>query len=206
MGKKTPKYRLLRARIISDLEENLDKGLTYHGVHHTLDVCNACNGYIRRLSLKPKDRLLLRTAALMHDYGFLKSFKNHEEIGCKIARESLPKYNYSSKDIDKICEMIMATKIPQSPQNRLSKILCDADLDYLGRSDFKKIGDTLFEELKNHKVLKTRLEWNKIQYKFLTTHKYKTPYGQKYRQPIKQKHIKKLEAWLHKNAPNFLKT
>ncbi len=201
MGKKIPKYRLLRSRIISDLEKNLDKSLSYHGVHHTLDVCNACNAYIRRMALKPKERLLLRTAALMHDYGFIKSYKNHEKIGCKVAREFLPSYDYSSKDIDRICEMIMATRIPQSPKNTLSKILCDADLDYLGRKDFKKIGDTLFQELKNYKILKTRMEWNKIQFQFLSTHKYKTKYGQKYREPVKQKHIEKIKTWLNKNDP-----
>ena len=204
MGKKIPKYRLLRSRIITDLENGLDKSLTYHGVHHTLDVCNACNAYIRRMSLNPKQRLLLRTAALMHDYGFIISYKNHEEIGCKIARKKLPDYNYSKKDIEEICAMIMATKIPQSPKNILSRILCDADLDYLGREDFKKIGDTLFQELKNYKVLSSREEWNKIQFQFLSKHEYKTEYGRKYRQPKKQKHIQKLKKWLNKNVPTFL--
>ena len=56
---------------------------------------------------------------------------------------------------EQICGMIMATKIPQSPKNYLEQILCDADLDYLGRDDFYDIGGTLFKELKTYNVLDT---------------------------------------------------
>ena len=63
--------------------------------------------------------------------------------------------------------MIMATKIPQSPRNGLEEIICDADLDYLGRDDFYEIGATLFEELKAYNVLQNEREWNRIQVKFL---------------------------------------
>jgi len=200
MGNKKPKYRLLRARILSDLEKNLDRKLTYHGVEHTLDVCNSCNAYIRRLSLTPKQRLLLRTAALLHDYGFLKTYRNHERIACDFASNTLKDYGYTKREIESICEMILATKIPQSPKNKLSRILCDADLDYLGRSDFTKTGNALFQELKNYKILKTRLEWNNLQKEFLSAHKYKTKYGQKFREPIKQKHLKRIQSWLNKNS------
>jgi len=34
------------------------------------------------------------------------------------------------------------------PANLLEEIICDSDLDYLGRSDFIPVSNTLFEELK----------------------------------------------------------
>lgn len=47
----------------------------------------------------------------------------------------------------------MATKIPQSPNNLLEQIICDADPDYLGRDDFWKISNNLYHELKIYGVL-----------------------------------------------------
>ena len=36
-------------------------------------------------------------------------------------------------------ELREATKIPQTPLTKLEEIICDADLDYLGREDFFEI-------------------------------------------------------------------
>ena len=49
-----------------------------------------------------------------------------------MAKEELPKFGLSEKDIELICGMIMATKIPQNPKTKLEKIIADADLEYLG--------------------------------------------------------------------------
>ena len=66
--------------------------------------------------------------------------------------------------------MIMATKIPQTPTNQLDKILCDADLDYLGRDDFFEIGNRLFAEMKERGFIESEREWNLIQKVFLENH------------------------------------
>jgi len=200
MNSKKHRYLSLRYRVLSDLDAMLDKRLTYHTVGHTLDVCNACNQYIRRLDLPQHERLILRTAALLHDYGFTVTYSKHEKAGCKLISNMLPEYGYSKGEIEQIKKMILATQIPQNPKDELSKILCDSDLDYLGRNDFKKIGDTLFQEFKNYGILKTRKSWNELQAKFLKVHYYHTPYAQKYRQPVKQAHLKKVEALLSKNS------
>jgi hypothetical protein len=83
-------------------------------------------------------------------------------------RENLPSFGYSEADITTICGMIMATRIPQSPANLLESILCDADLDYLGRDDFKKIGQTLFEEFTEYSILHDEQAWNRLQVSFLS--------------------------------------
>ena len=137
---------------------------------------------------------LLKTAALFHDSGFTQIYQNHEEEGCKIAQEHLPKFEYSKEEIERICGMIMATKIPQSPQNKLEEIICDADLDYLGREDFYSIGNSLFEELRNKGVLSDVESWNKIQVGFLKAHNYFTSTNLDRRAPQKQSFLKKLEA------------
>ena len=87
----------------------------------------------------------------------------------------------------------MATKVPQTPKTLLEKMICDIDLDYLGRSDFYKISNYLFEELKVTRGLTSKNEWNKIQVKFLEAHEYHTDFAIKKRQPEKEKRIEEIK-------------
>lgn len=186
----------LKKIILDKLSNELSDKLTYHGVHHTLDVLNACNQYIKRMKIAPKDAYLLRTAALMHDTGFVTTYENHEEESIKFAKELLPKWNYSSDDIEIIAGMIRATKIPQLPKTTLENIIGDADLDYLGTDSFYPIGDTLFRELMAFNKITGEEQWDKIQVKFLNNHSYHTPFAQKHREPLKQKHLRELaDKW-----------
>ena len=141
---------------------------------------------------------MLKTAALFHDAGFVINNKNHEELGCKIVREHLPKYDYSQEQIEQICSMIMSTKIPQSPKNVLEQIICDADLDYLGRDDFYKIGQTLFNEFISYNVVKGEKEWNRLQVRFLESHCFFTPTNLKRRLPKKLQHLEELKIIVSK--------
>lgn len=88
---------------------------------------------------------------------------------------------------------------PQAPRNKLARILCDADLDYLGRPDFVRIGSTLFTEMKHYGVLSTEREWNELQERFLERHKYFTATNKRLREPVKQEHLAAVKAWLANN-------
>jgi uncharacterized protein len=88
----------------------------------------------------------------------------------------------------------MATKIPQTPQTTLEKILCDADLDYLGRDDFYSIGNKLFEEMKTRGFVESEREWNLIQKTFLESHRYHTGYSRSNREAKKQQHLQEIIA------------
>ncbi len=178
--------------ILKKLENELPGDLTYHGLHHTLDVFNAALKISAEENLSPSEIKLLRIAALYHDAGFTNMYKSHEEEGCKLVRENLPAFGYSDQEIAIICGMIRATKIPQNPQSILEMIICDADLDYLGRDDFNKISNTLFEEMKTYLHLHNEKEWYLIQKKFLESHQYYTEFGKKNREPKKQEHLKKI--------------
>ena len=186
-------YQAAKKFILAKLDAELSSKLFYHGRHHTLDVLKIVKELCIAERISQEDCLLVETAALFHDSGFTQSYQNHEELGCEIARSVLPQFDYINLDIDKICGMIMATKIPQSPQNHLEEILCDADLDYLGRDDFQSIGHTLFEELKAHNILQDIQSWNKIQVQFLESHHFLTTTNQKRRTPQKQLHLNKLK-------------
>jgi len=126
----------------------------------------------------------------------LNELNEHEKAGVEIARKVLPDFGYEATDIDCIVGMIMATKIPQSPKTKLERIICDADLDYLGRDDFYSIGKTLFEELKQLGYVDDEKNWDMLQIDFLRGHEYHTDFSIQYREPEKQRRLNELlEKW-----------
>lgn len=139
----------------------------------------------------------LLSAALFHDSGFLVQSKGHEKISCDFARQYLPEFGYSEEQINKICGMIMATKIPQSPTNKLEEILAEADLDYLGRDDFFIIGNKLFNELSFYGIINSEEEWNKIQERFLENHHYFTDTAITLRRNTKNRYFKEIKSKLN---------
>ena len=93
-------------------------------------------------------------------------------------------------------ELIYATIIPHQPKNKLEKIICDADLDYLGRDDFYEISDSLRRELRDHGKINSDRLWDEIQVKFLTQHKYFTNSAIKMRAAKKEEHLQVIKARL----------
>lgn len=186
-------FHAAKAFILDKLESELSDHLYYHGIHHTLDVLYTVEELCYYEKVTPYEEMLLKTAALFHDSGFTVAAQEHERLGCGIARNHLPRYGYKAQEIERICGMIMATKIPQTPKNELEKIMCDADLDYLGRDDFYDIGRTLFEELKASNVLSSEEAWNRIQVSFLEQHRFFTPTNRKRRAPKKQRYLAELK-------------
>ena len=185
-------FHAAKAFILDKLDRELSDVLTYHGLHHTLDVLHVAEELCYLEKISPYETLLVKTAALFHDSGFTVSGQEHERLGCQIAKMYLPEYGYTTSEIRKICGMIMATKIPQSPKNYLEQILCDADLDYLGRDDFYDIGNTLFAELRANKVLQNEQDWNRLQVKFLQGHSFFTRTARRRRVPRKQLYLNEL--------------
>lgn len=175
--------------ILGRLRDGLPSNRSYHSYDHTLDVYRTAITIAAAEGVGGEDLDLLKTAALFHDSGFLMQDEEHEQGSCMIAREALPDFGYTTAQIDRIGVMIMATKIPQDPTDELSRILCDADLDYLGRPDFFRIGATLFSEFKHYGVLTTEREWNELQVRFLEKHCYFTRRSKLVREPVKRRHL-----------------
>jgi len=180
--------------IIKKLTSQLPVQLSYHNVSHTLDVYEAAKRLGTGENITNDELMLLLTAAYYHDSGFLVKMNGHEEESCGIARETLPAFGYTDKEIETICVMIMATRLPQSPQNHLSQILADADLDYLGRDDFAAIGDKLYQELSFYGDDMSREEWDKKQIAFLENHQYFTKTAINLRQAKKDANLGRIKA------------
>ena len=186
-------FKEIEQHVVSILAKELPTNLFYHGLHHTMDVLRSAELIGKDEKITDHEMLLLKVALLYHDAGFIKVYRNHEEEGCKMAQNDLPSFGYSQKDIDVVCGMIMATKIPQSPKTKLENIIADADLEYLGTDDFERIGRTLFEEIKIYLNVESERQWNIIQMNFLKGHRYHTSFCKKYRENKKQKHLAGIE-------------
>jgi len=186
-------FTSIKQPILSRLEKELDPRLGYHNITHTLDVLEQAEVLAKQEKVTDKhDLLLLKIAAVFHDSGFLFVYKGHEEKGCEIASESLRNV-FSEEDIKKVCGMIMATKIPQSPKTLLEQIICDADLDYLGRNDFEPISRNLYKEFIVFKIIPEDIIWDHIQIKFFESHHYFTGTSVSKRNEKKLKHLNTLK-------------
>jgi uncharacterized membrane-anchored protein YitT (DUF2179 family)/predicted metal-dependent HD superfamily phosphohydrolase len=180
--------------LISKLETGLPSYLTYHDVQHTKNVIAAAEHLAASENISGDDLVILKTAALFHDAGFLQSHQEHEDLSCRIARKHLPDYNYSPAQIDKICTMIMTTKLPQSASDTLSCMLCDADLFYLGADDYSVYAEKLFREFKKLEVIRTYTEWQLRQAEFLSSHRYFTKTALHDREEGKQANLNKVRT------------
>ncbi len=187
------RFHDLEEYILNRLEKELPQYLYYHNVKHTMDVLIGVEVIGTAEKVSDAELLLLKTAALFHDMGQIVQSKGHEDISCKFAREILPHYTYLPNQIDEICDIIMATQLPPNPQNLLQKIMCDADLDYLGRPDFIPVSDTLYEELKHQNLIKNKDDWNALQIKFISGHQYFTDFAKQNREVNKQRQIERLQ-------------
>ena len=180
--------------IINKLNNELPGHLIYHNSAHAIDVYEAAKRIGEDEGIAGDDMTMLLTAACYHDSGFLVTIKGHEEESCRIARSSLSNFGYSNEQINRICGMIMATRLPQSPKNHLEEILADADLDNLGRDDFFDVSHKLFLESKFFDKVAGEREWNLMQIDFIEKHQYFTKTAINLRQAKKDANLGRIKA------------
>lgn len=169
-----PDFEGAKCHVREWLTRDLSPKLTYHSLQHTFDdVLPASERLAQETGLAEEPRLLLATAAVFHDTGFLNVYDEHEREGIRIARDLLPGFGYSADQIDTIAGLIAATQMPQRPQTPLEQLLCDADLDVLGRDDFWALNRKLLAELRcrSGQAIPEE-EWLRGQTRFLEEHVY----------------------------------
>lgn len=188
--------------LIAKLKDELPANLSYHNVEHTRHVIEAASYLGMKENISERDMVLLKTAALFHDAGFMKNFLEHEKLSCIYAREYLPLFEYSPEEIDQVCEMIMATRLPQKPTGELSKLLCDADLFYLGGEEYEEFSKKLFNEFKINGLIDSTLDWDMRQSDFLLTHHYFSKTAIAERAHGKQKVLKQVQTKLNGKIPH----
>ena len=144
----------LISNMLSRMDLELDKSLTYHCYAHTLDVMKQALALAEIDDLSEHERLLLMIAAAFHDAGFLLQRPKNEPIGAEMAREAMLASNeFSVEEQEIVWQMIMDTQLnaegpAQTARTHLSPWLLDADLANLGRDDFWHQTTLLSEEMR----------------------------------------------------------
>lgn len=184
-----PDYISLFKDIKQKLRNELPAGIYYHNEKHALNIMNATEFLGFGEEIYNEDILILKTAALLHDIGFLSQYHNNEKVGAEFAKSILPNYNFSEDQIELIASLIVATEPNREPKTLLEEIMKDADLDYLGRNDFREISHKLMNEYIENQVVKTPIEFHEAQVKFLLSHKFYTDTAKSSRKEKKKKNI-----------------
>ncbi len=191
-----PNYVAAEKYVFKRLERKLSPDIFFHGLPHTRDdVLPAIERYAKLEGISGEELILLKTGGLCHDMGFLEQYQNNEPIGVEIARKFLPKFGYSQQHIEVISGIIIATQLPQNPKTNLEEIMCDADLDNLGREDFYIKTELLRLELAKQGIQKTPKEWYEGLIVFLEQHHYFTQSAIQLRQERKERHLMEIKEF-----------
>ena len=187
----------MRKDILNRLKSLLPAEIVYHDVSHTLNVEKAVVRYAKLEGIDAEEILLLQTAALYHDVGFIHRYDSNEAFAIQLASSNLPKYGYSKAQIEIVCKMIAATQIDVQPSTKLEKLMVDADHDYLGRADYYIIAARLRKELEHYGKEMDEKTWIEFQLKYLSTiHRYHTETATNIRLQSKKSRILELEQQL----------
>ena len=173
--------------IINRLHNELGPRIIYHNLEHTINVYRAAQELAKLERVNEHDTKLVLTAALYHDSGMIVDYENHEEESVNICVAQLPKFGYTDEDIKIISRLILKTQLKEKADCILENILCDADLDYLGRDYFFVWSTKLHYEWKlmgKHDF--NLVDWLKLQVEFLDNHQYYTRSAQRLRDKTKK--------------------
>lgn len=183
--------------VVKYQNENHHPAFHYHGIFHTLDVHQSVVRLAAVEKVDPEDLPLLEAAALFHDIGITEGYKDHEKKSADIARTVLPRFGFSGGSIDRICDLILSTSIHTLPSKLPEMILCDADLDHLGRADFFMRSFQLQTEWSMLGIRRTTpAEWLKIEAEFMKEHRYFTQTAKATRDAGKAENLAYIERFL----------
>lgn len=160
-------FEHMRNDIINHLKSNLPEDIIYHDLQHTLNVEKAAMRLGRLEGLTNEEMLLLRTAALYHDAGFIYTYHRNELHGVRLMERNLPRFGYDPEQIVLIRNMILATSRDSKPVTLLEQLMCDADHDYLGRADYYVVSNKLRQEIEQFDEPMSEEDWLLFQIQFL---------------------------------------
>lgn len=177
--------------------KNSNKNLYYHNINHIKEVVEHSSIIADYLKIPEEDKEILLIAAWFHDIYHVVSHINHEEESAEIAKNFLLSKNYPEEKINKVIGCILATRVPQLPENLIEKIICDADLFHAGTEEFFNRNNLYRKEIEfklNKKFSDNIFIEQTIA--FFKSHSFFTDYAQKFLNNQKKKNLKQLKSIL----------
>jgi predicted metal-dependent HD superfamily phosphohydrolase len=197
MSTKTNYAKLLqqvKKFVLSYYKTHSDPTITYHNINHTNDVVAAAKKIADHYQLDDRDYFAVLAAAWFHDIAYSSGAENHEEKGALIAADFLKGFDLDDGLLHHINGCILATKLPQNPNDILQSIICDADLFHFGTDAFwdkTKLLRKEFNLLNGTDINKK--EWRKKTISLMEEHEYHTDYCRLLLNETKQKNLQELE-------------
>jgi predicted metal-dependent HD superfamily phosphohydrolase len=136
-------------------------------------------------------------ASWFHDTGFGLGLENHEAHSCTVFTNFCDANPELIVHKDSINELIKATEYNRQPQTIDEKILRDADLHYLGTTDYKTEANAL--RLEWEAVLGksyTDMEWLHINIDFLKNHHFYSSFASHKFEATKRKNLEEVQKSL----------
>ena len=197
----TQRLKIVDQYIRELFKDELPGGIKYHDSDHTLHATKGVVAVANRIAIAENisehDRELLIAAAYFHDTGYIREYDKNEPIAARMAGRILKLIGYQPNDVEKIQKMILSTDLEREPDSHIAKILCDADLDHLGREDFFKLDAKLREGRRIRGIdVSDDAKWYKGTLQIMKTHRYYTESQKKLREKKKQENIQRLLAKL----------
>jgi len=183
------------------ISQEVDPKYVFHDLGHTQSVVDACKKLAVEANLGDEATSKLLIAAWFHDNGYSEGPIDHEMRGAAIAWDFLAAHEVEESIMKEICDAILATKISQQPFDKISSLLCDADLSHLGDPKLEFRNDLLRNELQNLGTSFTDEEWLKFELGFMRDHQYHTDEAQNLYGQNRQLFQEKLEHQLQSLQP-----
>lgn len=165
----------LQIAALSYLAEHLHKRYTYHNADHTLNVCNAVKLFAEKSTLSPGTTLALRIAAVFHDFGYLQQSFDNEKLALPYLKEFGDRFKIDEPILQQSGDLILETTFPYAPVTPAGKLLCDADIEYIGREEFFQQAELFRRELAADNIVYTDKQWWTMEIEFLQTNTFFTP-------------------------------
>jgi len=173
-------------------KDKLPNTFIYHNYNHTQRVVKSTKELIENSQINVKEEQVLLLSAWLHDTGYTKTIKGHEEESVKIAKKFLEENKVDQETIKEVEKCILATKKEVVPETKLEEIIKDADASHLAKDYFEDTTEFLRQELKLHNIKYfTPNEWVEENIRMFTEeHKYYSDYA--------------VESWKPKKDENLL--
>ena len=193
----TQRLKIVNHYIKELFRDELPDGIKYHDANHTLHPTKGVVAVANRIAISENipehDRELLIAAAYFHDTGYIREYDKNEPIAARMAGRILKLIGYKPNEIEKVQMMILSTDLDREPKTHVEKILCDADLDNLGREDFLRLDGRLREGRGARGVdVSDDVKWYRGTLGLIKNHQYYTQSQKKLRGKGKQKNLKRL--------------
>ena len=184
----------IEAYVERHIKEHVDARYVYHNFQHTCAVVEAATELAGFYELSAVERQTVLIAAWFHDTGYAGGWRDHEVRSADQAESYLRERGLGdARQYAAIRSAIMATSMPQQPQNLLDEIVADADLNHLGNSNYwDRCGRVRQEFALTREMLMSDQEWIDFELAFMLQHEYHTEAARELYGTGKGRHVKQL--------------